>query len=116
MPAPKFSLLINGEKRLTEERAIAIADALGTSPELWLNLESSWRLHLTQVRTGSKKVSKEWLSPTLVAKVHNVTRESVIKQINAGYFQTATKANHGRWVIHRDEVLALIPKLEKKHK
>lgn len=38
---------INGRKRITAAMAKAIGLALGTGPELWLNLEYTYRLHTT---------------------------------------------------------------------
>jgi HTH-type transcriptional regulator/antitoxin HigA len=37
--------IINGKKRITEETALELAAALGTSAKVWLNLENSYRLH-----------------------------------------------------------------------
>jgi HTH-type transcriptional regulator / antitoxin HigA len=39
--------IVNGKKRITVETAKAIGLALGTGPELWLNLEITYRLHTT---------------------------------------------------------------------
>ncbi len=44
--------IINAKRAVTPETAVALAHALGTSAEFWLNLESSYRLWLTQ-RTGN---------------------------------------------------------------
>lgn len=49
-PVQVISEIINGKKDITPETAVAIGAALGTSPELWLNLQSAYRLH--QVRTS----------------------------------------------------------------
>jgi HTH-type transcriptional regulator / antitoxin HigA len=38
--------IIKGEKRITAETAKALAAALGTSAELWMNLQSSYDLHI----------------------------------------------------------------------
>ena len=43
-PAQVISEIINGKKEITAETAVAIADALGTSPEYWLNLQIAFRL------------------------------------------------------------------------
>lgn len=44
-PVQAVSEILNGKKRITTETAISVADATGTSPELWLNLETAFRLH-----------------------------------------------------------------------
>jgi HTH-type transcriptional regulator / antitoxin HigA len=46
-PVQVVNEIINGKKRITVETAKAIGLALGTGPELWLNLENSYRLHTT---------------------------------------------------------------------
>jgi HTH-type transcriptional regulator/antitoxin HigA len=43
-PEQTLSEIINATKRITEESARELAAALGTSPELWLSLESAYRL------------------------------------------------------------------------
>lgn len=44
-PAQAVSEILNGRKEITAETAVAIGAALGTSAELWLNLQSAFRLH-----------------------------------------------------------------------
>ena len=38
------SELVNGKNRLTAEMALKIAKALGTTPELWLNMQQAYDL------------------------------------------------------------------------
>lgn len=45
-PIPVVSEILNGGKEITAETAAAISQAFGTTPELWLNLQSAHRLHL----------------------------------------------------------------------
>lgn len=44
-PVQAVSEILNGKKEVTAETAIAFAEALGTSPELWLNLQMNYKLH-----------------------------------------------------------------------
>lgn len=44
-PIQAVSEILNGKKEITTETACAFADALGTTPELWLNLQTNFRLH-----------------------------------------------------------------------
>ena len=46
-PMQVVNEIINGRKRITVATANAIGLALGTGPELWLNLENTYRLHTT---------------------------------------------------------------------
>lgn len=39
-----ISLIVTGKKRITPQTAIQLGLALGTSPELWWNLETNYRL------------------------------------------------------------------------
>lgn len=41
----KLNELIKGKRGITADSALDIAEALGTSPELWMNLQVMWDLH-----------------------------------------------------------------------
>ena len=43
-PVQAISEILNGKKEITTETACALGDALGTSPELWLHLQTNYRL------------------------------------------------------------------------
>jgi addiction module HigA family antidote len=47
-PLQTVNQIINGRKAVTPQTAIELAHAFGTSPELWLNLESAYRLALAR--------------------------------------------------------------------
>jgi HTH-type transcriptional regulator/antitoxin HigA len=51
-PVQAVSEILNGKKDITPETAVAIGAALGTSAELWMNLQASFRLQ--QVRSGDR--------------------------------------------------------------
>ena len=44
-PLQMVNEILRGRKRITEETAKEIGLALGTGPELWINLETYYRLH-----------------------------------------------------------------------
>ena len=44
-PIPVVSEILNGKKEITAKIATAISQAFGTTPELWLNLQTAYRLH-----------------------------------------------------------------------
>ena len=44
-PTPVVSEILDGTKEITAETAVAISKAFGTTPELWLNLQTAHRLH-----------------------------------------------------------------------
>ncbi len=41
---PKLSAIINGHRSVTEAIALDFADALGTTPQLWMNLQANYNL------------------------------------------------------------------------
>jgi antitoxin HigA-1 len=41
---PKLSAIINGRRAITEAIALDLGDALGTTPEFWLNLQAQYDL------------------------------------------------------------------------
>ncbi len=43
-PVQAINEIVAGKKAVTPETACGLGDAFGTGPELWLNLENSWRL------------------------------------------------------------------------
>lgn len=55
-PVQAVSEILNGKKEITPETAVAIGAALGTSAELWLNLQAAYRLH--QVRASKAPAVK----------------------------------------------------------
>lgn len=44
-PLQAVSEILNGKKAITAETACSFSEALGTTPELWLNLQSAYRLY-----------------------------------------------------------------------
>lgn len=54
-PAQAVNEILHARKQITPETALRIAAALGTSPELWINLEADYRLSLAR-RTVSPAV------------------------------------------------------------
>jgi HTH-type transcriptional regulator/antitoxin HigA len=51
-PLPAINQIISGKKSITPETAIGLAGAFGTSPELWLNLESVYQLSKSETEAG----------------------------------------------------------------
>lgn len=59
---PKLSAIIRGKRSITEEIALDFADALGTSPEFWIGLQSD--IHLWEASQNRKKISRIRLART----------------------------------------------------
>lgn len=49
----KLNELINGKRGITADTALDLAEALGTSAELWMNLQSTWDLAQAEQRRAS---------------------------------------------------------------
>ena len=50
-PLQAVSEILNGKKAITAETACSFSEALGTTPELWLNLQNAYRLHRLREKT-----------------------------------------------------------------
>jgi antitoxin HigA-1 len=71
---PKLSAIIRGKRAITEAIALDLADALGTTPEFWLNLQTDinlWesqqvhkkiRLHPALQRRGRRLSNQEQMA------------------------------------------------------
>ncbi len=60
---PKLNAIINGKRSITEEIALDLADALGTSPEFWIGLQSDIHLwEAAQKRTKIKRIKPARIS------------------------------------------------------
>jgi addiction module HigA family antidote len=57
---PKLSAIIHGKRSITEEIALDFADALGTSPEFWMGLQTD--VHLWEAKQKRNKISPFRLS------------------------------------------------------
>ncbi len=64
-PLQAVNEIINGKKRITVETAKEIGLALGTGPELWINLETTYRLHTTD--EPSRAIARRALAMTQIA-------------------------------------------------
>ena len=53
-PVQAVSEILNGKKEITPETAVAIGAALGTSAELWVNLQASYRLYQARSSEASR--------------------------------------------------------------
>ena len=56
-PVQAVSEILNGKKEITTETAFAFSEALGTTPELWLNLQTAYRLYQRRSTTGQEELT-----------------------------------------------------------
>lgn len=57
-PVQVVNEVISGKKSITPETACLIAAALSTSPQLWLNLESSYRLWMAEANLDTSEIAR----------------------------------------------------------
>jgi HTH-type transcriptional regulator/antitoxin HigA len=64
-PLQTVNQIARGKKRITPETAVELSQAFGTSPELWLNLENTFRLsQVKSVDPGIAQRAKQRLRRT----------------------------------------------------
>ena len=57
-PYQAINQIVRGVKRITPETARELAQAFGTSPELWINLEVNYRLQLAKHEKKEREIAR----------------------------------------------------------
>ncbi len=83
-PHQTINGIIKGNKQITPETAIELAEALGTSAELWTNLEAKYRLHLAQKEANSSSRTSD-----IARKAHLYSMAPVAEMIKRGWINSA---------------------------
>lgn len=52
IPANRLTEIIRGRRGITADTALRLARWLGTSPQLWMNLQQNYELRLAQEQNG----------------------------------------------------------------
>ena len=58
VPAPRINEIVRERRAVTPDTALRLARYFGTTPEFWLNLQTSYDLKITERKVGSK-IAKE---------------------------------------------------------
>ena len=58
VPALRISQIVRGQRSVTADTALRLARYFGTSPDVWLRLQASYDLEVTQRKTG-KRIERE---------------------------------------------------------
>jgi HTH-type transcriptional regulator / antitoxin HigA len=95
-PLQAVNAILAGKKAITPDTALALAAALGTSAELWMNLESTYRLGL-----AAQKDKEEG------QKVREVSRRAWLHGV-----APVAEMKRRRWIKPCDSVAALETQLE----
>jgi addiction module HigA family antidote len=71
VPANRITAILNGTRSITADTALRISFFFGTTPEFWLNLQTSYDLKVAREFVG-KKVEQEVrsLTPTMPRLTH----------------------------------------------
>ena len=54
VPGNRITMILNGQRGITADTALRLSRYLGTTPELWLNLQKSYELREAQNRAGKQ--------------------------------------------------------------
>lgn len=58
VPAPRINEIVRERRAVTSDTALRLARYFGTTPQFWLNLQTSYDLRITEREVGSK-IAKE---------------------------------------------------------
>ena len=54
VPAPRINEIVRERRGITPDTALRLARHLGTSPQFWMNLQTSYDLKSAEIKIGSK--------------------------------------------------------------
>jgi antitoxin HigA-1 len=54
VPAPRINEIVRERRAITPDTALRLARYFGTTPQFWLNLQTSYDLKITQREVGSR--------------------------------------------------------------
>lgn len=58
VPSNRISAILKGQRGVTADSALRISRYLGTSPEMWLNLQQAYELRTAEIESGSRIAEK----------------------------------------------------------
>jgi len=65
VPPNRINLIINGERSISADTALRLSRFFGTTPELWVNLQSHFDLSIA-VRKSAKRIDREVVEMTAI--------------------------------------------------
>src|SRR5436309_9682951 len=68
VPTNRVTRILNGQRAITGDTALRLAQFFGTSPQFWLNLQSLYEIRLAEEKSG--KAIKKLPSLKRVEEVH----------------------------------------------
>ncbi len=58
VPTSRITAILRGERGITADMALRLSRYLGTTPQLWLNLQQSFELRVAELHTGQDIVER----------------------------------------------------------
>ena len=52
VPVNRITMILNGQRGVSADTALRLARYFGTTPQLWLNLQKTWELRRTEIKSG----------------------------------------------------------------
>lgn len=52
VPANRISAILKGQRGITADTALRLSRYLGTTPQVWLNLQQAYELRVTEIESG----------------------------------------------------------------
>ena len=67
VPTNRITAILKGQRGVTADTALRLSRYLGTTPQLWLNLQKSFELRVAEIRSG--RDIEELVQPREAAQV-----------------------------------------------
>ena len=58
VPAPRINDIVRERRAITPDTALRLSRYFGTTPQFWMNLQTSYDLKSAEIKVGSKIVSE----------------------------------------------------------
>ena len=54
VPVNRITLILNGQRGVSADTALRLAKYIGTTPQVWLNLQKTWELRRAELRQAAR--------------------------------------------------------------
>ena len=58
VPVNRVTMILNGQRGVSADTALRLAQYFGTTPQLWLNLQKTWELRQAEIAAGGEIVKR----------------------------------------------------------
>ncbi len=67
VPTNRITAILNGQRGITADTALRLSRYFGTTPQLWLNLQSTYELRIAEIEAGERIATR--VQPRTVTEV-----------------------------------------------